>query len=151
MIRLWIVSLLILGVSGCGGDEDLASDGNPKVEGRWYSVPQVDEGRRLYDRLCASCHGTDGVGDPNWRQRDHEGMFPPPPLNGTAHAWHHSLPQLRQTILQGSPAGLGRMPPWKDQIDDGQATAIIAFFSSLWPERVYQAWAQMSARRDGAD
>jgi mono/diheme cytochrome c family protein len=148
--RLGIVAILALGVAGCGGDERMASDGNPKVAGRWYSAQQVEQGRRLYDRVCASCHGASAVGDPDWRQRDDEGMFPPPPLNGTAHAWHHPLPELRQTILQGSPAGVGRMPAWKDQIDDDQATAIIAYFSSLWPERVYQAWVKMSARRGGS-
>lgn len=103
-------------------------------------------GRQLYRQHCAACHRENAEGDPNWRRRDPDGMRPPPALNGTAHAWHHPLNDLRRVIREGSPPGQGRMPAWKDTLSAAQIDAIILWLQSLWPDEVYAAWWRIDQR-----
>ena len=67
---------------------------------------------------------------------------PPPPLNGTAHAWHHPRKALIYTIKNGTQAIGGNMPAWKDKLTDDEIESIILWFQSKWPDELYQAWAQ---------
>lgn len=114
------------------------------------SVPAVlARGRQLFAQNCAACHGADAQGDPNWRFRGPDGKFPPPPLNGTGHSWHHPRAWLRQMIKSGSPPGQGNMPAWGNTLSDQDIEAIIAWFQSLWPEPVYEAWVQIDHRASG--
>jgi len=106
---------------------------------------KVSRGRQLYLQNCAVCHGMNGEGAPNWRQRDAEGKFPPPPLNGTAHTWHHPKPALIYTIKNGTAQLGGNMPAWKDKLSDQDIEDIIAWFQSLWPEEIYAAWQRLDA------
>ena len=108
-------------------------------EQRRYDPAQLARGEQLYNQHCASCHGPSAAGAPNWRQRNADGRYPPPPLNGTAHAWHHPLAQLRQTIKHGGPRG-SQMPAWDRTLSDAQIDDIIAWFQSLWPAEIYTAW-----------
>lgn len=118
---------------------------------REMDFAKVTLGGRLYRQNCAECHGNSGEGDPNWRQRDAEGLFPPPPLNGTGHAWHHPRKMLHHVIANGSPGGQGRMPAWRDKLSDEEIDAIISWFQSKWPDQVYAAWQRMdrTAREGG--
>ncbi len=110
---------------------------------RWYTQEQVAQGREIFSRHCATCHGKNAEATPDWRKTDAEGNYPPPPLNGTAHAWHHSLSVLRETIQQGGiPLG-GVMPGFADKLSLEETDAVIAWFQSLWPDELYQAWYRM--------
>lgn len=128
-------------LSGCSEEPDIGQIDT--VPGRWYTAEQVARGKPVFESHCTACHGTGAVGDPNWRKRDAEGYFPPPPLNGTAHAWHHPLDWLRGTIVNG---GQARMPAWGDQLSPEDIDATIAWFQSLWPEEIYGVWAEGNAR-----
>jgi mono/diheme cytochrome c family protein len=110
---------------------------------------QVSRGAKLYQMNCAECHGSQGQGAPNWRQRDADGMFPAPPLNGTGHAWHHPQRMLHHVIANGSPGGQGNMPAWGDQLSAEEIEAIIAWFQSKWPDQVYAAWHRMNRSKEG--
>ncbi len=110
------------------------------VPERWYSPDQVEQGRALYAQHCASCHGDRAQGAPDWKQRRADGRYPPPPLNGTAHAWHHPLSQLKRTIDRGGVPLGGWMPGFKGILDEAQKEAVIAFIQSHWPDAVYEAW-----------
>lgn len=114
---------------------------------RWYEssqVDQVDRGEQVYMEHCAACHGDEARGlVSNWRQRLDDGSFPPPPLNGSAHTWHHPLQQLLQTIeVGGIPYG-GQMPGFGDTIVESDRLAVIAYFQSFWSDDIYMAWLQM--------
>ncbi|HFE31980.1 MAG TPA: c-type cytochrome, partial [Gammaproteobacteria bacterium] len=61
---------------------------------RWYDQKQVARGADLFAQNCASCHGAKGEGTKNWKTPDANGVYPPPPINGTGHAWHHDLALL---------------------------------------------------------
>ena len=110
---------------------------------RWYKPAHTELGRGLFDTHCASCHGKEAIGDPNWRQPDENGLYRPPPLNGTAHAWHHPLAVLYQQIMKGSAPGAGNMPAFQNVLDRGEALAIISYFQSLWSDEIYGAWQRM--------
>ena len=108
---------------------------------RWYSNEQLQQGEILFRENCATCHGPNAEATPNWKQRDANGNFPPPPLNGSAHAWHHDLDLLRRTIREGGKPLGGVMPAFEGHLDARQIDSVIAFFQSKWPEDIYQKWA----------
>ena len=114
----------------------LVRDSDPKV---------IEQGGRVFRQHCAQCHGQQAEGDPDWRKPDAEGKYPPPPLNGTGHAWHHPKLWLKQMIQEGS-RPQGNMPAWRDKLTDDEIEAVIAWFQSQGPDRVYAAWHEMQNR-----
>ena len=65
---------------------------------RWSTDDQIARGKGLFESNCASCHGMMGESTENWRETNDQGKYPPPPLNGTAHTWHHAMGVLRRTV-----------------------------------------------------
>ena len=116
------------------------------VEGRWYTAEQVDLGRELYATHCAVCHAADGSSTTEWRTPDADGIYPPPPLNGTAHTWHHPLTVLDDTIANGGVRFGGVMPGFSAVTDENERLAIVAWFQSLWSDDIYSKWQEIDAR-----
>ena len=114
---------------------------------RWYSPDQVTRGESLYNTHCSGCHGLKAVATLQWRIPDADGNYPPPPLNGTAHTWHHSLPLLRRTIREGGTEFGGTMPPFEEKLAADEIDAIIAWFQSLWPDAIYSKWSGVGMPR----
>ncbi len=147
-----LLGLLLLGaLQGCDeskyGDSELRG-GLPVPEGvkRNLDPAVLAQGEAIYQQHCASCHGVDASGDANWRKRDAKGFFPPPPLNGSGHAWHHSSEVLANVIRNGSPDSKGKMPAWGDKLSAQDIDAVIVWFQSRWPAQVYDAWFEMQQR-----
>lgn len=107
---------------------------------RWYSETQVVKGKAVFDTNCAICHGAEAAGTSDWRKPMADGRYPPPPLNGTAHGWHHPRDALRLQIKQGGAQLGGWMPPMGQSLTDEQVDEVIAYFQSLWPDNIYTAW-----------
>ena len=108
---------------------------------RKYIPDELSAGQTLYRNNCAVCHGPAGEGlTANWQQKDANGDFPPPPLNGTAHTWHHPLKVLFRTVREGNVAIGGTMPAWKDKLTDDEVLLIINWVISLWSDEIYDAW-----------
>ena len=141
MLAVTVATLLL----GCSPSHEFGEgrDRTP-VAGRWYSVEQVQTGSKVFQDHCAQCHGAQAQGvTADWRARLEDGSFPPPPLNGSAHAWHHPLSVLLQVInLGGVPLG-GQMPAFANRILDAEKLAAIAYFQSFWNDDVYGNWEQM--------
>ncbi|MFK7864854.1 MAG: cytochrome c [Pseudohongiellaceae bacterium] len=111
---------------------------------RWYDSAQVALGAEIFTANCAVCHGLKAEGlYPDWKQKLPSGAFPPPPLNGTAHAWHHPLSVLVGVIEQGGTALGGVMPGFATQLNDKEKLAAIAYFQNFWSEENYENWMQM--------
>ncbi len=108
----------------------------PPPAERWYSPEQVKMGEKIYLQHCQSCHGDRGVGTKDWRTPLKDGSFPPPPLDGSAHAWHHPLDDLLNTVDKG----LNHMPAFGDKLDEAERRAVIAYLQSLWPDGIYDLW-----------
>jgi mono/diheme cytochrome c family protein len=148
MKRIMIMAVVML-VAACGekgGNTAMMSGGDASQQ---MDFAQVSKGARLYQKNCAECHGASGQGNANWRQRDADGMFPPPPLNGTGHTWHHPKEVLYDVITNGSPKGMGKMPAWRDKLSDEEIEAVIAWFQSRWPDQIYSAWYRMDRKARG--
>jgi mono/diheme cytochrome c family protein len=100
---------------------------------------KIKRGEAVYRANCASCHGANGEATPGWRTPGADGRYPPPPLDGSAHAWHHSTETLEKMIREGSP-GPGGMPPWDGKLTNQQIDDVIVWMKSLWPDDVYEVW-----------
>ena len=115
----------------------------PKVEtvgSRWYTAHGISRGAPIFARLCADCHGKKAQGSFTWRQRGADGKFPPPPLNGTAHTWHHPIRALGSQIKFGAPGGSGTMPGFAQTLSDQDVIDLIAWFQDKWSDEIYANW-----------
>lgn len=116
----------------------------PTESPRWYTSEQVELGTEVFAENCATCHGENAQGTAeDWMQRLDDGSFPPPPLNGSAHAWHHPTPMLIQVINNGGAAYGGNMPAFAEVLEDEEKLAAIAFFQNFWSDEIYSQWEQM--------
>jgi mono/diheme cytochrome c family protein len=112
------------------------------------SKEQILKGKILYNQNCASCHKKDLSGTKIWRSVDADGHTVPPPLNGTAHTWHHPDKLLHQIIKYGF-ANLmkdyeGKMYGFSDRLSDQDIDSILAYIKSHWPEEIYKRHLKMS-------
>ncbi|MEA2001044.1 MAG: c-type cytochrome [Actinomycetota bacterium] len=73
--------------------------------------PDEESGSSIYGRLCAACHGGDGAGGPGG------------PILGTS--FHGS--SLAGVITNG----VGTMPAFGGQLNDGQVTRLVAYVEAL--------------------
>jgi mono/diheme cytochrome c family protein len=110
---------------------------------RWYFLAQAEKGKAICSRNCAVCHGKNAEATPSWKTPNANGQYPPPPLNGTAHAWHHPLHLLGSTIYNGGAPVGGQMPAFKDQLAESDIIDVIAYFQSYWSDDIYERWLVM--------
>lgn len=106
----------------------------------WYSDAQRLRGEQVYQSNCLVCQGPEGEATSNWHQPDADGNLPPPPLNGTAHTWHHSPKSLANTVRKGGKQVGGVMPGFADSLSLPDMVSVIAYLTSLWPTEVYASW-----------
>ncbi|MHC8509195.1 MAG: c-type cytochrome [Rhodospirillales bacterium] len=111
----------------------------------------VPQGRALYGEHCASCHGADLEGEPNWRTRGPDGLLPAPPHDETGHTWHHPDEQLFLMTKEGvealAPPGYkSNMPGFGDVLTDDEIWAVLEYIKSAWPENERAHQARVSSR-----
>ncbi|HEV7456459.1 MAG TPA: cytochrome c [Roseococcus sp.] len=97
-------------------------------------------GQRVYVEYCASCHGANLEGQPDWQTRRPDGRLPAPPHDATGHTWHHSTAQLIELTRKGV-AGLvpgyeSDMPAFEGVLTDSEIAAVIAYIASTWPQEL---------------
>jgi len=119
--------------------------GHSEVE-RWYTPLHLQSGERLYKKHCIVCHNTDARGTLDWKKTRANGDYPPPPLNGSAHAWHHDLSTLTQTIQDGGVPLGGVMPAFRSQLTNNEILAVIAYFQNFWSDDIYASWLELGGR-----
>lgn len=107
---------------------------------RNFDPAQIQRGEDVYNANCAGCHGPNGVATPEWRKPGPDGKYPPPPLDSSAHAWHHSTEVLKKTILKGTPPEIGSMPAWEGKLTEQQVDDVIVWIKSLWSDEIYDVW-----------
>lgn len=129
-MKLILLLVSILSLAAC--------DNAPSTE---IQNRQVSQGKHVFDTHCQECHGVNARGVvKDWQKPGEDGKYPAPPLNGTAHAWHHDTKSLLGTINRGGiPLG-GTMPAFKETLADDEKNAVLAYIQSLWPEDIYKAW-----------
>ena len=98
-------------------------------------------GKSVFDKNCVVCHGKAAAGTTkNWKKPLANGKYPAPPLNGTAHGWHHSPKVLLNSINNGGGKFGGWMPPFKDKLSEKEKQAILDYLHSLWPKNIQQKY-----------
>ena len=100
----------------------------------------IMHGAVKYAKNCAVCHGNIAQGTPNWHEPDADGNYPPPPLDGSAHTWHHSKKVLTTVIKKGGKPMGGAMPAFGDKLTDKDIDSIITWLQSHWPEKILKTW-----------
>lgn len=138
--KIAMLAVTLLVACGAPGQDDAT------VPGRWYTQTQVASGQAIYADNCAVCHGDDGSATADWRIPGADGSYPPPPLNGTAHTWHHSLEQLDNSIANGGIQFGGVMPGFAATLNENQRLSVIAHIQSLWPDAIYSKWEEINER-----
>ena len=103
-------------------------------------------GERLYQENCASCHGANLEGQPDWRTRLPNGRLPAPPHDASGHTWHHTDRVLFDIVKRGPAAIVGagyesNMPGYEGVLTDDEITSIVDYIKSTWPdkERAFQS------------
>ncbi len=145
---MWLIGCAII-TTGCNETQqpqirslnDILNANAKQVE-RQFNVEQVKRGAYIFQAHCESCHGKNAQGTPDWRTPNADGKFPPPPLDGTAHTWHHSTAVLKNTILKGGPPEVSTMPAWENILTEQQVDDVIVWIKSLWPDKIYATWYQ---------
>jgi mono/diheme cytochrome c family protein len=107
---------------------------------RWYTNEQLANGYQLFQANCAACHKPDASGTKEWNKPMADGKYPPPPLNGTAHTWHHSMRVLRRVVNKGGAKLGGWMPAFENQLNKEEIDAVLAWVQSHWSDEIYQVW-----------
>ena len=95
--------------------------------GSLTAAAEPARGKQLYEQYCVSCHGAGGRGQPGWQLQPRGA----PPLDSSAHAWHHEDSQLVSMILD-KPAPDSLMPAWRGVLSRDDALDLVAFMKSLW-------------------
>ncbi len=98
-------------------------------------------GKTVYAESCAACHGANREGQPNWRKRNDDGTFPPPPHDASGHTWHHPDAVLFQIVKLGGQVNAPKdfksaMPAFGKTLSDEQILAAIAYIKSMWPPTI---------------
>ncbi|MEN8934708.1 MAG: cytochrome c [Planktotalea arctica] len=127
----WLIALLV----SCASS--LAADHN-------WEHRDIDAGQNLYADTCASCHGANLEGQPNWRSVGDDGVLPAPPHDATGHTWHHDDALLFEYTKLGGAAALqargvsgfnSGMPAFGETLSDDEIWNILAYIRSTWPQR----------------
>jgi mono/diheme cytochrome c family protein len=103
-------------------------------------VERIALGRTLYADNCASCHGVDLEGQPDWKSPGSNGRLPAPPHDASGHTWHHSDEQLFAITKFGTAALVGNgyesdMIGFGESLGDDDIRAVLDYIKSTWPER----------------
>ncbi len=127
-----------IGIVGCG---DRSGEEPPRVASGPADPTDaraVAAGEAVYLAHCASCHGTQLEGQPNWQEALPDGGYPAPPHDGSGHTWRHSDRQLFEATKFGgrfsaAPGSVSHMPAFENVLSDDEIWAALAFVKSRWP------------------
>lgn len=115
-----------------------------------YDRPEsIARGAVIYADNCASCHGADLQGEPNWKQPSPEGLMPAPPHDESGHTWHHPDEVLFRLTKLGTAAVVGQgyesnMPGFSDILSDQDILDVLGFIKSTWPPEIVEIHNGMS-------
>lgn len=110
-------------------------------------IPYADEssvrlGEAVYNENCASCHGDELQGEPNWQTRKDTGRLPAPPHDETGHTWHHrdelliAITKFGLAKLTNNPDYQTDMPIYDGVLEDQEILAALAYIKSKWPAEI---------------
>ncbi|MEJ6389794.1 c-type cytochrome [Gymnodinialimonas ulvae] len=110
-------------------------------------------GQAVYAENCASCHGAELEGQPNWRSPGADGRLPAPPHDETGHTWHHDGDTLFRLTKYGTGALIGdpdyqsNMPIYEGVLTDDEIIAVLSYIKSTWPQEIRERHDEMENRQ----
>lgn len=113
----------------------------------------VTIGKNIYKENCASCHGINLEGQPDWMQPGVDQLLPAPPHDETGHTWHHSDEILFGITKHGVAKFLNlknyktNMPAYENTLSDEEIIAVLSYIKSTWPEDMRKRHDEMNAQR----
>lgn len=144
--KIWVGAAVAVAIGGTvlflqSGKDKAPDSGQPF---------DLARGERVYGEYCASCHGVDLKGEPNWRERKPNGRLPAPPQDETGHTWHHPDAMLFQIVKHGTaafapPGYESDMKGFADILSDAEIRDVLAYIRSRWPAEIRARQAAISA------
>lgn len=141
-MRILALFLVVAACSERPGAED------PRADPR--NTAKVARGEKIYAQHCASCHGANLEGQPDWRVRRANGRMPAPPHDASGHTWHHPDDVLFGITKKGlvppyAPSDYrSDMPAFGGNLSDDEIWAVLAYIKSRWPAEVLPVRAEMA-------
>jgi S-disulfanyl-L-cysteine oxidoreductase SoxD len=112
----------------------------------------VQQGAQIYQAHCAACHGAQLQGQPNWQERDGNGLLPAPPHDASGHTWHHPDEVLFRIMKEG----VGKvanikdyrtaMPVYEGVLSDADIVAVLSWIKAQWPPELRERHDQINAQ-----
>ena len=120
----------------------------------YQDAAAISAGKQIYGEQCASCHGDNLEGQPNWKVAGEDGRMPAPPHDATGHSWHHADTQLFLITKFGTEALVGGtyksdMKGFGGILSDKQILEVLAYIKSTWPKRVADRHTEISEAAAG--
>jgi putative copper resistance protein D len=133
LIALILLPLALLPVLCRGGQEShpVTPHRHPEAQKLKNPIPadtaSIEEGRKLYQRHCASCHGATGKGDGSMA------LAGGTPANLTDETWDHGSTdgEVFVVIRDGTSSD---MESYKDRLTDKQMWQLVNYIRSLGPK-----------------
>jgi mono/diheme cytochrome c family protein len=140
-----LVALVLLSSTGC----ERAPDAGAADRAR------LTRGANVYETHCASCHGFNLEGQPDWRSRRPDGKLPAPPHDESGHTWHHADQVLFDLVKNGvasygGPGYVSDMPAYAGKLSDEEIHAVLAYIKSRWPAHIRDKQARIDAAQRSA-
>lgn len=139
MHRYWFAAAALAAAVAIGALLLMTGSHNP-FDTSAGKAAQIAQGQSLYGVRCASCHGKNLEGQPNWQTPLPNGRMPAPPHDKTGHTWHHTDAALTGVTKLGLKPFAGDnyesdMPAFGTILSDEEIEAILVYIRSTWPER----------------
>ena len=140
----WAIPILLFWASTAAADHN-------------WDHRNIVAGQTIYADNCASCHGTNLEGQPNWQSSNANGVLPAPPHDQTGHTWHHDDELLLQytklggaeTLRQKGVTGFASgMPGFDDILTDAEIVAVLDFIKSTWSKKIQAMQSERSKSGD---
>ena len=130
-------------VSGLPPISELAGTPDPEIP----PLPILDRDQialrlGVYETHCASCHGQNLEGEPDWQVQNEDKSFRAPPHDASGHTWHHGDDQLIESIRLGGArlpeeiGGSSNMPAFAEVLSDEEIAAVLTYIKSTWPDDI---------------
>jgi mono/diheme cytochrome c family protein len=138
---LVLIAVGVLAWLGANAEPTKSDPNNPRL---------VARGKIVYAQQCASCHGANLEGQPNWRERLPNGRLPAPPHDATGHTWHHSDNELFGMVKTGIPEIVPGyqtdMPKYEGILSASDTWAVLSFIESTWPPVIRERQQRLNRR-----
>lgn len=152
MKYFWICTGLFASMVVFNVFTDVANASEIKSSVNTVDLETIAWGKSIYAQHCASCHGENLEGQPNWQQKLPNGRMPAPPHDETGHTWHHPDSLLFGMVKKGTAAYAWKgyesdMPAFGNVLSDEEIWAVIVYIKSNWPKKIQDGQSKLTERK----